>query len=119
MLFSYYTIGQRIKELRIARNMSQALLSEKVGLSPTYISYIESGVKCMSLETLVDIANALDVSADYILADCINTHENVCENEFAEQIKECTLYESRIIIDMVKALREILRENAFTKRNSK
>ena len=75
--------------------------------------------KPSSVETLVDVANALDVSADYILADCINTHENVCENEFAEQIKECTLHESRIIIDMVKALREILRENAFTKRNSK
>ena len=94
-------------------------MAEAVEKSTSYISYMETGLKCMSLETLVDIANALDVSADYILADCINTHENVCENEFAEQIKECTLYESRIIIDMVKALREILRENAFTKRNSK
>ena len=78
-----------------------------------------SAAGCMSGCDGGCVANALDVSADYILADCINTHENVCENEFAEQIKECTLYESRIIIDMVKALREILRENAFTKRNSK
>lgn len=118
-MINYYTIGQRVKEARKKKHLSQADLAEAVEKSTSYISYMETGLKCMSLETLVGIANALDVSADYILADCINTHENVCENEFAEQIKECTLYESRIIIDMVKALREILRENAFTKRNSK
>ena len=117
-MINYYTIGQRVKEARKKKHLSQADLAEAVEKSTSYISYMETGLKCMSLETLVDIANALDVSADYILAG-INTHENVCENEFAEQIKECTLYESRIIIDMVKALREILRENAFTKRNSK
>lgn len=113
-MINYYTIGQRVKEARKKKHLSQADLAEAVEKSTSYISYMETGLKCMSLETLVDVANALDVSAD-----CINTHENVCENEFAEQIKECTLYESRIIIDMVKALREILRENAFTKRNSK
>lgn len=117
-MINYYTIGQRVKEARKKKHLSQADLAEAVEKSTSY-SYMETGLKCMSLETLVDVANALDISADYILADCINTHENMCENEFAEQIKECTLYESRIIIDMVKALREILRENAFTKRNSK
>ena len=110
-MINYYTIGQRVKEARKKKHLSQADLAEAVEKSTSYISYMETGLKCMSLETLVDVANALDVSADYILADCINTHENVCENEFAEQIKECTLYESRIIIDMVKALREIPRNS--------
>ena len=90
MLFSYYTIGQRIKELRVARNMSQALLSEKVDLSPTYISYIESGMKCMSLETLLKIANALDVTADTILADCFDNHASISKHEFIDIMDDCS-----------------------------
>ena len=65
----------------------------------------------MSLETLVDVANALDVSADYILADCINTHENVCENEFAEQIKECTHHWSN---GTVKTVTDLTGTDIFT-----
>ena len=67
-MINYYTIGQRVKEARKKKHLSQADLAEAVEKSTSYISYMETGLKCMSLETLVDIANALDVSADYILA---------------------------------------------------
>lgn len=116
MLFSYYTIGQRIKELRIARNMSQSLLSERVGLSPTYISYIESGVKCMSLETLLGIANALDVTADTILADCFDNHASISKHEFIDIMDDCTLYESRVVLDTAKAVKNAMRNNRFQKK---
>ena len=66
-MINYYTIGQRVKEARKKKHLSQADLAEAVEKSTSYISYMETGLKCMSLETLVDIANALDVSADYIL----------------------------------------------------
>ena len=64
-MINYYTIGQRVKEARKKKHLSQADLAEAVEKSTSYISYMETGLKCMSLETLVDIANALDVSADY------------------------------------------------------
>lgn len=72
-----------------------------------------------NIETLVDIANALDISADFILADCINVHESVSGNEFSEQLKGCSLYECRVILDVTKAIKESLRENAFIKRTAK
>ncbi len=65
------SIGQKIKALRVKRGMSQSDLSELIDKSPTYISYIENGVKSMSLETFVSIANALGCSADELLADNI------------------------------------------------
>ena len=79
-MINYYTIGQRVKEARKKKRLSQADLADLIDKSTSYISYMETGIKCMSLETLVDIANALDISADFILADCINVHESVSGN---------------------------------------
>lgn len=118
-MINYYTIGQRVKEARKKKRFSQADLADLIDKSTSYISYMETGVKCMSLETLVDIANVLDVSADFILADCINVHESVSGNEFSEQLKGCSLYECRVILDVTKAIKESLRENAFIKRTAK
>ena len=60
-------IGQRIQEARLAKNYTQAQLGEVVKLSSNHISGIETGRKAMSFKALVDICEALNVSADYIL----------------------------------------------------
>ena len=52
-----------------ATTFSQAMLSELVDKTPSYISYIESGIKSMSLDTFVLIANALGVSPDRLLME--------------------------------------------------
>ena len=68
-MINYYTIGQRVKEARKKKHLSQADLAEAVEKSTSYISYMETGLKCMSLETLVDIANALmDLLDDVAIA---------------------------------------------------
>ena len=63
MTINNMAIGKRIQNIRKRRGLSQFSLSELVDLSPGYISYIETGVKSMSLDTLVSIANALQVSS--------------------------------------------------------
>ena len=45
MSLNYIAIGQRIKLLRSKQRMSQSVLSEMIDKTPTYISYIENGVK--------------------------------------------------------------------------
>ncbi len=60
-------IGGRIKAERKFRNISQEVLAELVGVSPHYIYEIERGMKTMSLETLIGISSALNLSTDYIL----------------------------------------------------
>lgn len=113
MLFSYETIGLRIKDIRKKANLSQESLAELTDLSTTYISLIENGVKCMSLETLVKIANALKVTADTILSDCFTNHIRVSQSECNQLLDDCSTYESRIIIDTAKALKQSLRSNHF------
>ena len=60
-------IGRRIKAARERKGLTQEELAEEVDLSPMHVSVIERGVKLPKLETLINIANALDVSADVLL----------------------------------------------------
>ena len=56
-------IGKRIKEARQARKLSQEALSEKVSLSAKYLSSIERGKENPTLETLIRLADALELEA--------------------------------------------------------
>ena len=60
----YYKIGQRIRKYRKAYQFSQEQLAEKIGISTTHLSHIETGNIKLSLPVLVDIANVLSVSTD-------------------------------------------------------
>ena len=60
-------IGGRIKVYRKSMGISQEKLAEMIYVSPHYIYEIERGMKAMSLETLMSLSQALDLSTDYIL----------------------------------------------------
>lgn len=51
----------RIKELRRSKSLSQEELSEKVGISSKYLSSIERGKGNPSLETIIELASALNI----------------------------------------------------------
>ena len=50
-----------IRRLRLAQHLSQAELAEKIGISDSFMSLIETGKKWGSFQTLADIATALNV----------------------------------------------------------
>jgi transcriptional regulator with XRE-family HTH domain len=61
------TIGQRIKMARIRHNLTQAQLAERIPLSKTALSEIESGVTDNPrMDTLIVLADALQTSIDYL-----------------------------------------------------
>ena len=70
----YPLIGERIKFCRKQSNLTQEQLAEKVGLSQNFLSNIERGKGFPSLETIINLANALCVSADSLLFDYIEKH---------------------------------------------
>ena len=62
------SIGLRIKEARLARNMKQEELAERIGAkSPSAVSTWESGRAKPDCVTLLKICNVLEVSADQLL----------------------------------------------------
>ncbi len=93
MSLNYKSIGKHIREIRQRNHLSQAMLSELVDKTPSYISYIESGIKSMSLDTFVLIANALGVSPDQLLLEQITCSEQCASEEITLLLSDCTTYE--------------------------
>ena len=55
-------VGERISQLRNAKNLSQQKFSYEADMERTYLSHIEKGRKNISLSTLQKILTALEVS---------------------------------------------------------
>ena len=72
-------LGNRIRKIRKEKYMTQFTLAEEIGVSPNFLGDVERGVKSPSLETIVCIANVLDVSLDFLLFDSLN-HTGIKEN---------------------------------------
>ena len=55
-------IGQRIRNYRTQKGLSQEKLAELAGCHPTYIGQLERGEKNTTLESVEKIASAMDIS---------------------------------------------------------
>ena len=64
-------LGNRIRIAREKKGITQEELAARVNISPSHISVIERGVKTARIDTVVRIANELDVSSDYLLQDLV------------------------------------------------
>ena len=69
MRMDYIKIGQRIRDFRKEKKMSQEQLAEQIGISPTHMSHIETGSTKLSLPVLVKLSQSLKVKTDRLLFD--------------------------------------------------
>lgn len=60
-------IGDRIKELRINKGLTQLELADKLGFTSQTISNWESGIREPDVDALSQLANLFNVSLDYLL----------------------------------------------------
>lgn len=79
-------IGQRIKQAREAKGLTQEQLAEKVALSASHISVIERGIKTPKLETLVEILNILKVDANFILTDVLSVSNEIVSSLLSNKL---------------------------------
>ena len=106
MSINRYALGERIYEARKRRKLTQSDLAEMVGISNTYLSHIENGSKNMSMDTFIDIANALGVTADELLIDNISSKDLHYSDGLFESLIGCSNYEKKVILEVVDALKD-------------
>lgn len=58
-------IGQRVRNYRIDKGLSQEKLAELSGCHPTYIGQVERGEKNATLESIEKIASAMNASSSF------------------------------------------------------
>ena len=63
----YNSIGERIKELRRAKKLTQEELAALMGISRVQINQWETGARELTASRIIDFANALDTSCEYLL----------------------------------------------------
>ena len=59
--------GNTLITLRLKKNMTQAQLAQKLGLTKSVISAYETGLRLPSYDILIHIARIYNVSTDYLL----------------------------------------------------
>jgi len=59
--------GARVRLQRLQKGWTQERLAREAGISTAFVGHIERGTRTASIETLVAIANCMDVSTDYLL----------------------------------------------------
>jgi len=111
MGIDYKALGKRIKFARTNLDLTQEKLAEKVEISPTHISNIETGSTRVDFSTVVDIANVLGVTLDDLMCDSL-IHARVQFNrDISLILEDCTAYEIRVIKDLIFAAKDSMRRN--------
>lgn len=99
----YCEIGKKIRKCREDLGLSQEAAAERCGISPSFYSNIERGIKIMSLETFSSICNAFSTSADYLLNDNTLNSDEVLLN-ILNEAKKCGATQYKKYIKTIKAL---------------
>lgn len=108
-MFDYKFLGSRIRAMRLERKITQEKLAEAAGVGVTHISHIETGNSIPSLQTFVDIVNALECSADDLLCMEVKQDRPVLNNWLCEIVADCDGDDLKLITDTVLALKSSLR----------
>lgn len=104
MDINYQIIGERIRAIRKQRNISQQLLAELIGKTPTYISRLECGSRGATLETLIDIINTLHVSADSLLAEHLWHRGELLSRDYTTPLDRCNERQRRIVVKTISCM---------------
>ncbi|MCM1132176.1 MAG: helix-turn-helix domain-containing protein [Ruminococcus flavefaciens] len=102
----FKSVGINIRKYRTAKKISQEQLAEMAYLSPKYIGMVERAEKTPSLTTLVNIANALDVTADMLLCDVLNRHSEIKSSLLIDKINSLSEKDKNRIYAVIDILLE-------------
>ncbi|WP_274941012.1 helix-turn-helix domain-containing protein [Chordicoccus furentiruminis] len=108
MPVNYNQLGDRIKHFREEKSFTQELLSEKLSLARENINRYENGSKHPSLDTVVDIANALGISVDDLLVDSLEHPISTADSEIHRLLLDCNKIEEQVLTKTVAELKKIL-----------
>lgn len=98
----YAALGKRIRDERLMQRLTLEKLAERTDKSINFIGQIERGEGKPSLETLVDIANALGVTVDSLLADNIKASDNSIDKEITVLLRNMSDKGKRFILDTIQ-----------------
>ena len=105
----YYAIGQRIRKIRKAKGLSQEQIAEKVGISVTHMSHIETGNTKLSLEVFAAITETLDCRADELLFGTREVIGSEALGDIVLTLQSLSPKERCVVAEIVKSAAQALK----------
>jgi Helix-turn-helix. len=102
----YYNIGKKIRILRQEKSLTQLQLAELADMSTNYLSHIENGLSKLSLQSLIQLINALDTTPNRILYNVtLNKKSNTIE-EIQMSIQNLDLIQLELLLMYIDSLKK-------------
>lgn len=89
--------GERLREERIAQNLTQEDMAKKLGITRQAYGNYETGKRDVDSQTLVNLAVILDMSVDYLLGISKNKKRNLEDNLFGDDLNQ----EEKMLINII------------------
>lgn len=86
MGFDQKALGQRVKHLRREKNLTLEKMSSKLNISIDHLNRIELGKRGVSIDLLLDMAELLDVTVDFLVRGTDRTARST--QQLISQIRE-------------------------------
>ena len=94
-------IGEIYQQHRIRNNLTQNQVAELTGLEPRHISQIERGMSKGSIDTLIKLCNAYQITPDIILYDLLDDDVKRTVSIYDEKFKKLSKRDKESILHFI------------------
>ncbi len=101
---NYKELGSRIRAERKHQNLTQEKLAEMTNISESFLGHIERGGRVLSVETLINLANSLGLSVEYIVSGEFNYQPDMLPKEIVESLNKMNSQQRKVFISIMKTL---------------
>lgn len=99
-------MGEELLKLEKKKNISQAQLADMIHVSTVHISNIENGKKIVGLDCFMQITEAPQVSADWLLQTDIPQTSALLDKDIHDLFSDCSNDKKKKLIKIVKTIKE-------------
>lgn len=100
----YVALGKRIRAERRRQDLTQEQLAELADISESFMGHIERGGRVLSVETLIKLANALNLSVEYIVCGAYNYQPDTLPSEIQEALDKMSDRQRKVFLSIMKTL---------------
>ena len=100
----YKELGERIRTERRKQDITQKKLAKMTNISDSFLGHIERGGRTLSIETLAKLANALNLSIEYIVCGEFNYQPEILPAEIHEALNRMNGSQRKVFLSITKTL---------------
>lgn len=97
-------LGQKINKLRKDKGLTAESLAEICEVTTATIRHVEAGRRSMSLEFLIKLCNALEVTSDYLLSEQFTFERHPDKHDIFKRLDALTPKQLDLLDEMITAV---------------